>query len=479
MLPGNQLNIHLKFSTMLDQKTIQEFSQTLSQPLIMPFDSGYDEERSVWNGMVDKRPAMIAKCMNADDIKKCVNFAQSHDLLVSIKGGGHNVAGKAVCDDGLMINLSQMNAVIVDPDKRTVSVESGATIGDLDRETQKFGLATPVGIVSKTGIAGLTLGGGLGYLGRKHGLTIDNLLSVELVTAKGDLIAANEDENAELFWALRGGGGNFGVVTSFTFKLHEVGPEIMTAQVFYPFEEAKQVLKFYREFTSNAEDELAGYALVVRVPPADPFPKALQGKTAIALVASYAGSLDDGKKALEPLENFGNPILRVIMPMSFLSLQSSFDQGVPKGMRYYWKAHYMDHLSDEAIEVLINHTNQIPGPFSIVGFEPFGGAITRVEESTTAFPQRSASYVLGLWSGWIEKENDEKNINWTRELYNKMTPFASGGVYSNYLDNDDSDKIRASFGSNYSRLQDVKNKYDPKNFFRLNQNIIPKPEHTY
>lgn len=461
---------------MLDQIRIQEFSQTLSQPLIMPIDPGYDEARSVWNGMADKRPSMIANCTNVEDIRKCVNFARSNDLLVSIKGGGHNVAGKAVCDDGLMINLSQMNAVSVDPVKRTARVESGATIGELDRETQKFGLATPVGIVSKTGIAGLTLGGGIGYLGRKHGLTIDNLLSVELVTANGDFISANGTENPDLFWALRGGGGNFGVVTSFEFQLHEIGPEIMAAQIFYPIEDAKQVLKFYRELTSNAADELAGYALVVRVPPADPFPEAFQGKTAIALVVSYTGSLDDGKTALKPLENFGNPILRVIMPLSFLALQTSFDKGAPKGMRYYWKAHYIDHLSDEAIDVFVSNTNHIPEQLSVVGFEPFGGAITRVEESATAFPQRSASYVLGVWSGWIEAENDEKNINWTRELYDKMTPFASGGAYSNYLDNDDSDKISASFGSNYSRLQDVKNKYDPNNFFKINQNIIPNSD---
>jgi FAD/FMN-containing dehydrogenase len=461
---------------MLDQITIQKFSQTLSQPLIMPSDSGYDEGRSVWNGMVDKRPAMIASCINVDDIKKCVNFAQSHDLLVSIKGGGHNVAGRAVCDDGLMINLSQMNAVNVDPLKRTVRVESGATIGELDKETQKFGLATPVGIVSKTGIAGLTLGGGYGHLGRKHGLTIDNLISVELVTAKGDLISANETENSDLFWALRGGGGNFGVVTSFEFKLHELGPEIMIARVFYPIEDAKQVFKFYREFTSNAADELAGNVYVLRVPPADPFPEALQGKTAIALMVSYIGSLDDGKTALEPLENFGNPFLRLIMPMSFLALQTSFDPGAPKGVRSYWKTHYIDHVSDEAIDVFANHTNHIPGPLSIVGFESFGGAINRVEKNATAFPHRSASYILGLYSGWIEAENDEKIINWTRELYNKMKPFASGGEYSNYLDKDDSDKISASFGSNYSRLQDVKYKYDPNNFFKLNLNIIPNPD---
>lgn len=461
---------------MLDQITIQEFSQTLSQPLIMPFDAGYDEGRSVWNGMVDKRPAMISNCKNADDIKKCLNFAQHHDLLVSIKGGGHNVAGKAVCDGGLMINLSQMNTVIVDPVKRTVRVESGATIGELDRETQKFGLATPVGIVSKTGIAGLTLGGGNGYLARKHGLTIDNLLSVELVTAKGDLISANETENSDLFWALRGGGGNFGVVTAFEFKLHEIGPEIMAAQVFYPIEDAKQVLQFYRDFTSFAADELAAYALIVSIPSADPFPETFQGKTAIALLVAYAGSLDGGKAALEPLENFGNPFLRVIMPMPYLALQTSFDQSAPHGIRNYWKAHYMDRLSDEAIDVLINHTTHIPGPITVVGFEPFGGAITRIGESATAFPQRTASYILGIFSGWIEAEHDEKNINWTRELYNKMTPFVSGGVYSNYLDHDDSDKVSASFGSNYSRLQEVKNKYDPNNFFKLNQNIKPNPD---
>jgi FAD/FMN-containing dehydrogenase len=458
---------------MLHQTTIQEFSQTLSQPLIMPADRGYDEARSIWNGMVDNKPAMIAKCLNVDDIIKCVNFAQAHDLLISIKGGGHNVAGRAVCDGGLMMNLSQMNRVVVDPVKRTAKVESGATIGEMDEETQKFGLATTVGIVSKTGIAGLTLGGGMGYLGRKYGLTVDNLISVELVTAKGDLISASETENPDLFWALRGGGGNFGVVTSFEFRLHLVGPEIMAARVFYPVEEVKQVLKFYRDFTSNAADELAAYALVLTIPPVEPFPEAFQGKKAIALFVGYAGSLEDGKLALDPLQHFGNPFLRVIMPMPYTEVQKTLDQGGPKGMRYYWKSHYMDDLSDEAIDVFVNQSNDLAGPLSAVGFEQFGGAITRVNVSDTAFPQRSASYVLGLFAGWTEPEDDEKVIGWTREFYNQMTPFASGGAYSNYLDNDDGDKIRASFGSNYSRLQAVKNTFDPYNFFRLNQNIIP------
>jgi len=458
---------------MPNQAKIQVFSQTLNQSLILPNDSEYDNARSVWNGMIDKRPAMIAMCINVDDIINCVNFARANNLLVSIKGGGHSVAGKAVCNDGLMINLSQMKNIKVNETNKTVKVESGATIGDLDKETQKFGLATPVGIVSKTGIAGLTLGGGIGYLGRKHGLTLDNLISVELVTANGDVINASENENPDLFWALRGGGGNFGVVTSFEFKLYEVGPDVMVAQVFYPIKDAKEVLQFYREFTKNASDELAGYALVVRVPPVAPFPEELQGKTAIAIVACHSGNLEDGKTELEPLQDFGNPFLRAIMPMPFLALQTNFDPGVPNGMRYYWKAHYMNNLKDEAIDVFVNHTQHLPGPLSIVGFEPFGGAINRVKTEDTAFSERDASYVLGIWSGWIDPNNDEKIINWSRELHQKMTPYSSGGVYSNYLDHDDANQINSSFGTNYKRLQEIKRKYDPNNFFRINHNIKP------
>jgi len=458
---------------MLDQTTIQQLSQTLNNPLLLPADSEYDNARSVWNGMIDKRPAMIAMCTNVDDIVKCVNFARKNKMLVSIKGGGHSVAGKAVCNDGLMINLSEMKGVVVDSVGKTVTVESGATIGDLDSETQKFGLATPVGIVSKTGIAGLTLGGGIGYLGRKHGLSLDNLISVKLVTANGDLVSASEKENPDLFWALRGGGGNFGVVTSFEFKLHKVGPEVMVAQVFYPIENSKEVLKFYREFTKNASNELACYALVVRVPPVDPFPQEFQGKTAIALVACHSGSLENGKIELKPLQGFGKPILRVISPMPFLALQTNFDPGVPSGMRYYWKAHYMDKLTDEAIQVFADYTKELPGALSIVGFEPLGGAINKVKEDATAFPQRSASYVLGIWSGWIEPSDDEKIISWNRDLHSKMKPHVSDGVYSNYLDHDDVNQVNSAFGTNYKRLQEIKRKYDPDNFFRINHNILP------
>jgi len=458
---------------MINPTTRQEFSQSLSQDLILPSDSQYDEARTVWNGMIDKKPSMIAMCNTVDDIINCVNFARNQNLTVTIKGGGHSVAGKSVCDNGLMINLSQMNSVKVNAKEKTVTIQSGATIGDLDKETQKFGLATPVGIVSKTGIAGLTLGGGYGYLGRSYGLTSDNLISVELITTNGEIIQASESENPDLFWALRGGGGNFGIVTSFKFKCYNVGPDVLVAKIFYPIEDAKEVLKFYTAFSKHAPDELATSAMVVRIPPVEPFPKDIQGKLSVFILACYSKDIESGKKAMEALENYGNPMLRVIMPTPFLEVQTTFDEGMPNGMRYYWKSHFFETLSDEAIDVFVNHTKNVPGVFTIVGFDPFGGAINKIEETATAFSQRSASYILGIWGGWIEESDDETNINWIRELYEKMKPFASGDTYSNFLDKDDDDKIKVSFGKNYERLRLVKRKYDRDNFFSNNQNIKP------
>ncbi len=459
---------------MADNNKIEKFSASLDGKLVRPGDPEYDESRAVWNGMIDKRPALIVQCGVVSDVVESVNFARDNGLLVSVKGGGHGVAGKAVCDDGLMIDLSGMKNVNVDAESKTATVEAGATIGDVDRETQKFGLATPVGVVSKTGIAGLTMGGGIGYLGRKYGLTLDNLLSVELINYNGDIITANETENPDLFWALRGGGGNFGVVVSFEFRLHEVGPKLMSAQIFYPIEECGKILRSYRKFSSQAADEIACYALVVKVPPVPPFPERFQTKTAIAIVACHSGELEVAREELAPLETFGNPILSLIQPMDFVSMQQGFDAGVPSGMRYYWKAHYFDRLTDEMIEVFVSHVNPLPGSFSLVGFEPLGGAINRVEKSATAFSRRDANYVLGIWSGWEDPEMDQSVINWTRRLHQKMTPFAMGGVYSNYLDQDDEDQASAAFGTSYERLRAVKAKYDPENFFRINHNIKPK-----
>ena len=459
---------------MTAEAAYQEFSESLSQLPILPSDSEYSQARKIWNGMIDKQPAIIAMCTNVNEIVKCVNFARKQGLLVSIRGGGHSVAGKSVCDNGLMIDLSKMKTVTVNAEEKTVIVQSGATIGELDNETQKFGLATPVGIVSKTGIAGLTLGGGYGYLGRTYGLTSDNLISAELVTARGEVIQTNETKNSDLFWALRGGGGNFGIVTSFKFKCHVVGPDIMVAKVFYPIEDAREVLQFYSEFSQNSPDELATSVFIANVPSVDPFPAVFQGKPAVFLLSCYSGDLETGKNVMKPIEHFGNPFLRVVVPTPFLEVQTTLDEGMPNGMRYYWKSHFLKTLSDKAIDVFVNETKNVPGSLTIVGFDPFGGAYNKVDQNATAFPQRSASYIFGIWAGWINPEEDEKIISWTRGLFDKLKPFSIGGTYSNFLDQDDDDKVNASFGSNYKQLQEIKNKYDPHNFFSINQNIKPK-----
>ncbi len=431
----------------------------------MPGDPAYDEARSVWNGMIDKHPAMIARCDDVRDVVNSIHFAREHSLPVSVKGGGHNVAGRAVCDDGLMIDLSPMNKVEVNPENETAIAEGGATLGDLDQATQKFGLSVPLGVVSKTGIAGLTLGGGIGYLGRKYGLTIDNLLSVKVITADGRVLTASENENPDLFWAVRGGGGNFGVVTSFKYKLHKVGPEVMTAQAFYSIEDTKEVLRFYKVFTENASEELSAYCMVLNVPPVEPFPENFHGKPAIIISGCYIGELEDGKAEFAPLEAFGEPILRLIAPMPFVEVQKSTDAATPDGMRYYWKAHYLTALTDEAIEEFAAQVRDLHGELSIIGFEPLGGAISRVDENATAFPQRNAFYSLGIWSGWVNPKDDEKNIKWTRDLHDKMIPYTTGGLYSNYLDRDDQQKVSNVYGSNYEKLREIKSKYDPDNFF--------------
>ncbi len=458
---------------MTNETRVKAFSESLNGRLILPGADVYDAARSLWNGMIDRRPAMIARCNNVEDIVKAVHFARENGLTVSIKGGGHGVSGKAVCDDGLMIDLTNMKKVVVDPDARTARVEPGATLGVLDEATQAHGLATTGGLVSETGVAGLTLGGGLGYLARRFGLTIDNLISAELVTADGRRIRVSDAENPDLFWALRGGGGNFGVVTSFEYQLHPVGPEVLVAQIFYPIDAAGQVLGAYRQLMATAPDELACYALAVNIPPVDPFPEGFHGKGAIALVACYSGTEKAGMSLLEPVRNIGDPILEAVGPMPYTALQQSFDQGMPEGKRYYWKGHYVDGITDDAIEVFTRFANRIPGDFSMAGFEPMGGAISRVDQASTAFPERNAPFSLGIWAGWADPARDDEIIAWTREFYKAMEPYASGGVYTNYLDQDDDGKVRSVYGEKYARLQKIKGQYDPDNFFRLNQNIEP------
>ena len=458
---------------MLDRAAIDDFRTSLKGQLVLPGDGDYDEVRAVWNGMIDRRPALIARCQDADDVVSAVNFARHQDLRVSVRCGGHSVAGKSVCDDGLMIDLSQMNTVTVDPEARTARVDGGGMLGNLDAAAQKFGLATTAGMVSETGVGGLTLGGGVGYLARRFGLTSDNLLGADVVTAAGDRIRASATENPDLFWALRGGGGNFGIVTTFEFRLHRVGPEVLVGQAFFPLEATAEVLRFYRDSMSDAPDELGSYALAVTVPPVEPFPEEYQGKPAIAIVSCYSGDLEEGKAVLAPLEAFGDPILRFVQPMPYTALQQAFNEGAPNGQRYYWKASFQRELSDEAIDTFAAHLTSLPGPFSIVGFEPMGGAINRVGATDTAFPHRGAEFTLGIWSGWADPADDEAAIAWTRQLHEAMAPFSTGGVYSNYMDGDDDGRAVAAFADNLERLKVIKAKYDPENFFNANQNIVP------
>lgn len=459
---------------MLEKSTINQFTETFHGHLIQPGDPDYDTSRSVWNGMIDRCPAMIAKCSTTDDVISAVKFARNHGLCVSIKGGGHGVAGRCVGDDTLMIDLSPMKTVQVDAKAKTALVGAGATLADLDRETQALGLATTGGLVSETGVAGLTLGGGIGYLARKLGLTLDNLLSADVVTANGELLHASQTENSDLFWGLRGGGGNFGIVTRFEYRLHEVGPEVLAVQIFYPYEEAERVMQAYRELMAQAPDELACYALVAHVPPSPPFPDEFHGKTTIALIGCYSGDHEKGKKLLTPLTKLGEPILAMVAPMPYTSLQQSFDAGMPKGARYYWKAAYLDQISDEAMNTFIDHAGSLAGPLTMVGFEPLGGAISRVDSSATAFAHRGVNFALGIWSGWTDPSADDENIAWTREFHKAMAPYSTGGVYLNYLDHDDDTQVGAVHGANYKRLKEVKAKYDPDNFFRMNHNIEPR-----
>jgi FAD/FMN-containing dehydrogenase len=440
--------------------------------LLNPGDEGYEDARTVFNAMVDRYPSYVVRPTGAADVMAAVDFAREHDLLLSVKGGGHNFAGTAVCDDGLTIDCSRMDGVRVDPEARTARVGPGATWADFDHEAGAFDLATTGGLVSTTGVAGLTLGGGQGYLARKHGLTVDNLRSVDIVTAAGDLVHASDEENPELFWALRGGGGNFGVVTSFEFDLHPVGPEVLAGPIFHPYEDAREALRFYRDFTADAPDELACYALVVRVPPEEPFPEARRGDPAVAFAVCYAGPLDEAEDAVEPLRAFGDPTLDGVGPIPYPALQRSFDDGSPAGHRWYTKAHYLDGLPDDAIDTILEFTDPFPGPLTQVGIEPMGGAIARVDATATAFPHRDATYSLGIWPGWADPEADDDVVAWARAFHEAMAPYADG-VYANYLDRDETDRVEAAYGENYERLVEVKDRWDPENRFRMNQNVEP------
>ncbi|HUF07434.1 MAG TPA: FAD-binding oxidoreductase [Candidatus Binatia bacterium] len=452
-------------SATIERTAVNELAETVSGHVIRPGDEAYESARSVWNGMIDRRPALIVGCANAADIVASLAFAREHGLAVTVRGGGHSVAGRSIADDALLIDLSSMNQVEVDPDARIARVGPGAVGADLDSATQEHGLATTGGTYSATGVIGLTLGGGMGFLARRFGMAVDNVMSADVVLADGSQVHASETEHPDLFWALRGGGGNFGVVTSMELRLHPVGPELAVAQAFYPWTEASDVLRRFREFAEGAPDEVGCYALAVNVPPIPDFPEESHGTTAAALVASHAGPVADGERTLKPLTEMGSPLLAAVVPMPYATLQQSFDAAIPAHERYYWKSAYLSGIPDEAIDTFVAHASPLPGPFSSAYFETMGGAVSRVDPAATAFPHRDAPFNLGINPGWADADADEAAIAWAREFDDAMSPYSTGGLYANYAGQDDLDRLRAAYGGNLERLITVKDRYDPEQVF--------------
>ncbi len=453
---------------------LQALRAQLRGALLEPADAGYDTARAIWNGMIDKRPALIARCNGVADVVAAVNFAREHQLLLAVRSGGHNIAGTALCDGGLVIDLSGLRGIQVDPQARIVRAQPGACWGDLDHETQAFGLATPGGIVSTTGIAGLTLGGGFGWLSRKHGLTVDNLRSVDMVTADGEFKTVSQSQHPDLFWGVRGGGGNFGVVTSLEYDLHPVGPTVMAGMLVYPIEAARDVLRFYRDFTANAPDELASAAFLRIAPPAPFLPKAIHGQPVVGLIVCHTGPLADAEAHLRPLKAFGAPIADLIGPKPFRLHQTLLDSGSPTGRHYYWKSEYLPDLSDAAIETALTFGSRLSSPLSTVLVFQLGGAIARVPAAGTAAAHRDAAYVFNIQSSWVEAGETNRHVQWTRAAWSAMQPFSTGGTYSNFLTADEgAERTHAAYGASWDRLAALKARYDPANLFRVNQNIQP------
>ena len=454
---------------------ISAFAGSLRGRLIRPTDADYDTARAVYNGMVDKRPALIARCVDVADVISSVNFAREQKMLLAIRGGGHNGPGMGTCDGGLVIDLGSMKGVRVDPAQKTVRVEPGCTAGDVDHATHVFGLAVPFGIVASTGVAGLTLGGGTGYLTRKYGLTIDNLIEADVVLADGSLVTASATSNPDLFWALRGGGGNFGVITSFLFKAHPV-KDVFAGPIFWDAADAMTVIQAYRDFIGTAPEELGIFVGLKTVPGVDPFPKEHWGKRACAIIGSFNGSAADGEKAMAPLlAKLPKPLFNWMGPMPFPAINSLFDPFFPKGLQWYWKGDFVTSLSDEAIKVHIAQSGSPASDFCLTHFYPINGAVHRVATDATAWPQRNASFNMVIAAVDPDAKNADKLKTWGRAYWKAVHPFnKDGGAYVNFMFDDEADgRLEATYGPNYGRLKSVKKKYDPANLFRVNQNIPP------
>jgi FAD/FMN-containing dehydrogenase len=458
----------------IDDAALETLRTDFRGPLLQPGDEGYDSTRQVWNAMIDRRPALIARCTGVVDVMQAVEFARRHDLLLAVRGGGHNVAGNAVCDGGLTIDLSHMKGIHVDPAAHTVRAEGGVTWGELDRETQVFGLATTGGTVSMTGIAGLTLGGGFGWLMRQHGPACDNLLAADIVTADGRFLRASATEHPDLFWGLRGGGGNFGVVTSFEFRLHEVGPTVLAGPLFHPVEAARDLFRVFGD-TAPALPETVGCMAALLTSP-DGIPLA-------ALIPAYAGPLDRGEDAVRPLRQFGSPVADLVSPIPYRTLQTLFDPAFPAGRRNFWKSSFLRGLDDGAIAVMADHFRRAPSPHAGIAIELFGRAVGRVGPEETAFAHRASPFNAIIFTAWDDPAHDHANIGWVRELWVALQPFAADAVYVNYLGDARDEgvgRVRSAYGdAAYQRLATLKREYDPVNLFRMNQNILPgRPDET-
>jgi FAD/FMN-containing dehydrogenase len=459
--------------TQLPESAIKELRGNSRGEVVAPSDATYDQVRKVWNGMIDKHPLVIVRASGAADVVASVKFAREKDLPVSIRGGGHNVGGNAVCDDGLMVDLSRMRSIRVDPKARRVRAEPGLTWREFDHETQAFGLGTTGGLVSTTGIAGFTLGGGIGWLVRKHGLASDNVTSVDVVTADGKLVTANERENTDLFWGVRGGGGNFGVVTSFEYQLHPLGPLVVGGLVAHYAKDGRELLRFYREFVKNSPNELTTLAVYMTAPPAPFIPSDAHGKQLVAIALCYSGNIDDGQKLVRPLREFGKPVLTHIEPMPYAALQSMFDASAPPNIQNYWKSSYIKGLTDQAIDTLLECGGNISSPMSAIHIHQLGGAMAAIPENASAFSHRDAPYIVNLVGTWQDPNENQKHIAWTKNSFLAIQKFAIGS-YVNFLGEEGNERVKEAYGDKkFAELVALKKKYDPANTFRFNQNIRP------
>ena len=458
----------------LTLSAVEAFAHRLRGELLTPESPGYDRARTVWNAMVDHRPALIAQCAGTADVLGAVTLAAEHRLLISVRGGGHHIAGHAVCEGGLMIDLSPMKLIRVNPEARRARVGPGATLGDFDHETQAFGLATPVGINSTTGIAGLTLGGGFGWLTRKHGLTADNLRSADVVTADGCCLRADAERNSDLFWGIRGGGGNFGIVTSFEFDLHEFGPEALSGLIVFPAGQAEAVLRQYREFALEAPDELCVFAVLRKAPPLPFLAEEVHGQDVLLLALFYAGAVEVGMPFAATLRGFGTPVGEHVGPQPYTAWQTAFDPLLTPPARNYWKSLNLEAVSDGAIEVLIDAALRVPSPQCEVLVGHVGGAANRISPDATAWPHRGTNFIVNAHGRWDDADDDARAIAWARDLYDRLKPHAQTGGYVNFMTGEEQKRISAAYGDNYPRLAALKQRYDPENLFRLNHNIRPE-----